>query len=92
MCWTDLSLVKPDPLRQVLGEVDDPELQGRLMSLCIALVEADLHLAESDSVCWLPPCRNGGWCGSRHHRCQANPKTGACDPLGSVPLEAGSKY
>ena len=44
MCWTDLSLVKPDPLRQVLGEVDDPELQGRLMSLCIALVEADLHL------------------------------------------------
>ena len=50
MCWADLSLVKPDPLRQVLGEVDDPELQGRLMSLCIALVEADLHLAERESV------------------------------------------
>ena len=55
MCWADLSLVKLDPLRQVLGEVDDLELQGRLMSLCIALVEPDLHLAEKESVVLQPP-------------------------------------
>lgn len=50
MCWAGLSQLKPDPLRQVLGEVDDPALQARLMALCISLVEADRHLAESESA------------------------------------------
>lgn len=50
MCWADLAQVRPDPLRQVLGEVDDPALQGLVMELCISLVEADRHLADSESV------------------------------------------
>ena len=50
MCWADLSRVKPDPLRQVLGEVDDPALQNLLLDLCISLVTADRHLAEGESV------------------------------------------
>ena len=50
MCWADVSLIKPDPLRQMLGEVDDPALQEQLMDLCISLVEADQHLAEKESV------------------------------------------
>ena len=50
MCWADLSKVRPAPLRQVLGEVDDPALQGQLLALCISLVAADRHLAEGESV------------------------------------------
>ena len=50
MCWADLAQVRPDPLRQVLGEVDDPALQGLVMELCISLVEADRFLADSESV------------------------------------------
>lgn len=50
MCWADLSTLRPAPLRQVLGEVDDPALQNQLMALCISLVAADRHLAEGESV------------------------------------------
>ena len=50
MCWADLSQVRPAPLRQVLGEVDDPELQGKVLELCISLVAADRHLAQGESV------------------------------------------
>jgi hypothetical protein len=50
MCWADLSKVRPDPLRQLLGEVDDPALQGQVLELCISLVAADRHLAEGESV------------------------------------------
>lgn len=50
MCWADLSQVRPDPLRQVLGEVDDPALQCRVMELCISLVEADRFLADTESI------------------------------------------
>jgi len=50
MCWADLSQVRPDPLRQVLGEVDDPALQCLVMEVCISLVEADRFLADSESI------------------------------------------
>jgi len=50
MCWADLSQVRPDPLRQVLAEVDDPALQCRVMELCISLVEADCYLTDTESV------------------------------------------
>lgn len=50
MCWADLSQVRPAPLRQVLGEVDDPALQSQVLELCISLVAADRHLAEGESV------------------------------------------
>lgn len=50
MCWADLSQVRPDPLRQVLGEVDDPALQSLVMELCISLVKADHYLADTESV------------------------------------------
>lgn len=50
MCWADLSKLKPDPLRQLLGEVDDPALQSQVLELCISLVAADRHLADGESV------------------------------------------
>ena len=48
MCWANLSQLKPDPLRQLLGEVDDPALQARVMALCMSIVEADRHLADNE--------------------------------------------
>ena len=50
MCWVDLAQVRPDPLRQVLSEVDDPALQTLVMELCISLIEADRLLADTESV------------------------------------------
>ncbi|MEO8013796.1 TerB family tellurite resistance protein [Polaromonas sp.] len=50
MCWADLAQVRPDPLRQVLAEVDDPALQCLVMELCISLVEADRYLTDTESV------------------------------------------
>ena len=50
MCWANLSQLKPDLLRQVLSEVDDPALQGLLIEMCISLVEADRFLSDSESV------------------------------------------
>ena len=50
MCRADVSLMQPDPLRQVLGEVDDPALQDRLVRLCMSLIEADAHLGEREAM------------------------------------------
>jgi len=50
ICWSDLGLVRPDALGQILGEVTDPELQRTVMGLCIGLVQADRHLAQKESV------------------------------------------
>lgn len=50
MSWADVCLMDPGPLMQVLDEVSDPVLQRKVLSLCIALVEADQHLSDNESM------------------------------------------
>lgn len=50
MSWADVCLMKPGPLMQVLDEVSDPVLRRKVLSLCIALVEADQHLSDNESM------------------------------------------
>ena len=50
MCWAEICVMNPGPLMQVLDEVSDPVLQRKVLNLCIALVEADQHLTDSESM------------------------------------------
>lgn len=36
-------------LVELLAEIDDPQLQGKLFGLCVAVTEADQHTAEGET-------------------------------------------
>jgi hypothetical protein len=48
--WSDACSIDPRTLAALMAEVDDPELRGKVMNLCIAVVEADDHIAEGEST------------------------------------------
>ena len=48
--WLDLCCVDPRTLEALLAEIDDPDLRVKVLSLCIALVEADRHVAQSEAI------------------------------------------
>ena len=60
LCWTDISLLQPERLGQLFGEIDDAALQRKLMNLCIALVDADSQLTEGESRVLLAAMRYWG--------------------------------
>jgi uncharacterized tellurite resistance protein B-like protein len=40
--------VDPGTLNALLGEIDDPELRVKVLGLCVAVTEADGHIAEGE--------------------------------------------
>ena len=50
LSWADACLVDPRTLRQLMDEVDDPGLRRTVLRLCVALVEADQHVSDSEVV------------------------------------------
>lgn len=50
LSWSDVCCVDPRTLDELLAEVDDPELRIKVLSLCIALVEADGHVAQGEGI------------------------------------------
>lgn len=50
LSWADGSLLSPRTIRQLMDEVDDPGLRLKVLRLCAALVEADGHVAEGESM------------------------------------------
>jgi uncharacterized tellurite resistance protein B-like protein len=42
--------LSPRTIRQLMDEVDDPQLRRKVLRLCAALVEADGHVADSESM------------------------------------------
>jgi uncharacterized tellurite resistance protein B-like protein len=50
LSWADGSLLSPRTIRQLMDEVDDPELRLKVLRLCTELVEADGHVADSESM------------------------------------------
>lgn len=60
LCWADISLLDPALLSQLFDEIDDGELQRKLMNLCIALVDADSQLTEGESRVLLAAMRHWG--------------------------------
>lgn len=50
LTWADACRVDPRTLAQLMAEVDDPGLRLKVLRLCIAVVEADRHVAEGESI------------------------------------------
>jgi tellurite resistance protein len=48
--WGDASQIEPALLSQLMAEVDDPTLRRVVLRLCVAVVEADGHVADGESV------------------------------------------
>ncbi len=50
LTWADACRVDPRTLAELMGEVDDPGLRLKVLSLCVSVVEADGHVAEGESI------------------------------------------
>jgi hypothetical protein len=48
--WMDACRLDPRTLRELMAEVDDPELCRKVLRLCIAVVDTDNHRAEGESI------------------------------------------
>lgn len=49
LCWGDTCKVDADTLGQLLKDIDDPALRQKVLSLCVAVIEADTHVTEAES-------------------------------------------
>jgi hypothetical protein len=50
MAWSGSSRLDRHTLAELLAEVQDPQLQLKVLRLCVAVVETDEHLAEGEST------------------------------------------
>jgi hypothetical protein len=50
LSWLDVCCVDPRTLQELLAEVDDPNLRIKVLSLSIALVEANEHIAQGEAI------------------------------------------
>jgi uncharacterized tellurite resistance protein B-like protein len=50
MSWGDACQVDQATLSALMADIDDPALRRTLLQLCMAVVEADGHVAEGDSM------------------------------------------
>lgn len=50
LTWADACQVHPQSLAERMTEIIDPELRLTVLGLCVAVIEADGHVAESESV------------------------------------------
>ncbi|HBY64031.1 MAG TPA: hypothetical protein DEH78_29770 [Solibacterales bacterium] len=50
LTWGDACRVDPRTLAGLLCEVDDPRLRLKVLRLCVAVVEADGHVADGESI------------------------------------------
>ena len=48
--WADACTIDPYLQSQILAEVTDPALQAKVLALCVAVVEADAHVSEGESI------------------------------------------
>lgn len=48
--WSQACRIDPHTLAQLMAEIDDPELRRQVLRLCVAVVEADGHIAENESI------------------------------------------
>lgn len=48
--WSDVSRLDPTVLERMMGEVADPELQRKVLQMCVSLAESDGPVTESESA------------------------------------------
>lgn len=49
MAWGGSSQIDRHTLGELLGQVQDPDLQLKVLRLCVAVVETEEHMAEGES-------------------------------------------
>lgn len=77
LTWGDACHVDQATLAALMADIDDPELRHRLLTLCLAIVDADDHLADGESV--LLEAMATHW---ELHRPAAQPRAGTAVPAG----------
>jgi len=48
--WSDARNIDSRTLAELMAEIEDPELRLKLIRLCVAIVEADDHIADGEST------------------------------------------
>lgn len=48
--WADACQVDLRTLNQLMAEVEDPALRATVLRLCVAVAEADEHVADGESI------------------------------------------
>jgi len=48
--WADVSRLEPVVLERMMSEVADPDLQRKVLQLCVSIAEADGPVSESESA------------------------------------------
>ncbi|HQS39259.1 MAG: TerB family tellurite resistance protein [Pseudomonadota bacterium] len=48
--WGAMCRIDPRTLAELMAEIDRPELRRKLIRLCVAMVEADGNVADSESI------------------------------------------
>lgn len=48
--WSQACRIDPRTLDEMMAEIDDPALREKVLNLCVAVVEADGHVAEGESI------------------------------------------
>ncbi len=48
--WSDACRIDPQILAELMAEIDDPDIRRRVLRLCVAVVEADGHVADGESI------------------------------------------
>jgi uncharacterized tellurite resistance protein B-like protein len=50
LTWEEACRVDERRLAELMAEIDDPELRLRVLNLCVAVVEADQHVSDGESI------------------------------------------
>jgi hypothetical protein len=50
LTWADSCQVDPHTIAGLMAEIDDPELQSRLLRICAAVVEVDAYVADGEAI------------------------------------------
>jgi hypothetical protein len=50
LTWADACRLDPRTLAALLAEIDDPAMRETVLELCLAVVEADAHIADGEEI------------------------------------------
>ncbi len=50
MCWADACRIEPETIASMMQEIDDEALRRTVLAMCLAVVDADGHIAEGESI------------------------------------------
>ncbi|MEY2689257.1 MAG: hypothetical protein RL375_3456 [Pseudomonadota bacterium] len=73
LTWADTCRIDPVTLAQLMAEIDDPALQQRLLDLCLAIADADAHLADGEAIVLEAACQHWDLHAGHHHQRLAMP-------------------